>query len=143
MERLFKRTLWLVCLAVFLLGALVGGLGTGAYITANLPPPPPPPEVLTKLVTKRVTSNLDLTDDQAATVMPIVFDTIKAVIRMHAQLRDRESAMEEEALERVRPHLRPEQMVKLQEGLARMRAHRDRMLDWAHSRGDFAPDAPR
>ena len=112
---------------IFILGVLTGVLSTELYHKNSFrdhPPRPSTPEERTDFIMKRLARDLDLTDDQAVEIRPIVEESEKAM----SELMDRISPEREQIMHQgfmaIREKLNPDQQVKLDEIRERIRNFR-------------------
>jgi len=117
-----KWKLWSGVVAVFIVGAIVGGLSATALIRGHflhVMKGGPPPRVH-KPIAERLTADLALTPDQRADVERIVQDFEPRFKEFEVQARTEIRGVMGEMETRIREILTPEQQVKYDAGIKKM-----------------------
>ena len=122
-KRMSKTKLWIGIVSVFLLGAIIGGLVTTTLIrhhVLRLRRHGPPR--MHSLIENRLTKDLDLTDEQRASIREILDEFEPRFHGFDRDIRMEIDAIRDEMNERIREVLTPEQRAKFDENLERMRS---------------------
>jgi Spy/CpxP family protein refolding chaperone len=123
-----KWRLWSGVVAVFIVGAIVGGLSATALIRGHflqVMKGGPPPGVH-KPIAERLTADLALTPDQRAEVERIVRDFEPRFKEFEVQARTEIRGVMSEMETRIREILTPEQQVKYDAGIKKMNEEMER-----------------
>lgn len=113
--------LWVGIITIFLAGNCIGAVGAGLalrhIVVSTLAEGPP---AVYRLVTKRLTSKLDLSPTQETAIGKTVFDTQKRILDLRSRYQPEARAIIEESLQQMRKELTPEQQEKLDRIYQRM-----------------------
>jgi Spy/CpxP family protein refolding chaperone len=140
-----KWKLWSGVIAVFVVGAIVGGLSATALIRGHLlqvMKNGPPPGVH-KPIVERLTADLALTADQRVEVERIVQDYEPRFREFEQRARTEVRAVMDEMEGRIREILTPAQQAKYDAGIKKMREEMDkrggRRHDWGGAKHERGP----
>ena len=114
-----------ICL-VFLLGVLVGTLGTGLYFKYRIDrfgPGRHPPRVKEHLL-KKLTNELDLTKEQAVEIEVIITSTRNKMDEIREKHLPEIKKIADQSFELMKEKLRPEQIEKLDKLLEKFKRNR-------------------
>lgn len=140
-----KWKLWSAVLAVFVVGAIVGGLSATALIRGHYVHimKSGPPRGVHKPIAERLTADLGLTPDQRADVERIVQDFEPRFREFEERTRTEVRAVMSEMEMQIREILTPEQRVKYDAGIKKMREEMDkrggRRHEWEGPRHERRP----
>lgn len=113
-----KRWKVVLCLvSIFVAGMLVGAAVAVRYTRDFFKPPKP--EQMAQHMMQQFRSDLQLTEDQAKKIEPIVVSSTNEAEQLHHQLHTQFDAIFEKADHSIEEFLTPEQKVKFQEMKAR------------------------
>jgi len=140
-----KWKLWSGVVAVFIVGAIVGGLSATALIRGHFLQvmKSGPPRGVHKPIAEKLTADLSLTQDQRAEVERIVRDFEPRFREFEQQARTGVRAIMNEMEARIREILTPEQQVKYDAGIKKMHDEMDkrggRRHEWEGPRHERGP----
>jgi len=115
-------------LLVFVLGILVGSLGTGFYLQHRLAPFMKEPRARKTFIMKRLSKELNLTSDQKAKIDPIVEQMIEKRREYYLKNRPEIKTIMDQGFAQIREELNEDQKKKLdglREKFHRRRGERD------------------
>ena len=115
-------------LLVFVLGILVGSLGTGFYLKHRLAPFIKEPRARKTFIMKRLSKELNLTSDQKAKIDPIVEQMIEKRREYYLKNRPEIKTIMDQGFAQIREELNEDQKKKLdglREKFHRRRGERD------------------
>jgi hypothetical protein len=120
--------LWSGVIAVFVVGLIVGGLSATALIRGHMLQVMRngPPREVHKPIAERLTADLALTAEQRAEVDSIVQDFEPRFNEFEQRARTEVRGIMSEMEARIREVLTPEQQVKFDDGIKKMREEMDR-----------------
>jgi len=129
-----KWKLWSGVIAVFIVGAIVGGLSTTALIRSHLlhVMRSGPPREVHKPIVERLTADLSLTGDQRAQVERIVQDYKPRFSEFEQRARAEVRGVMDEMEGKIREILTPEQQAKYDAGIKKMREEMDKRGNRRH-----------
>jgi hypothetical protein len=112
-------------LAVFVLGAVVGSLGTGLYISHRVERFfHGPPGRFEERIMSRLTHELDLNPAEREEIAPIVRDALGQLEAFRRQQAwPQFQRILDDTVARIRPKLRPEQQAELDHSYTRLKDH--------------------
>jgi Spy/CpxP family protein refolding chaperone len=120
---------------VFILGVLVGSMGTGLYMKHHFPHPKKDPSAMRALLLKRFSQKLDLTDDQRNEFKAII-DQVGERLEEHFRRTHSEVGnIIEPGFSQMRALLSPDQQEKFDELRERFKRH-------GKARAKFGPPGP-
>lgn len=133
----WKWKLWSGVVAVFIVGAIVGGLSATALIRGHYLQVmrSGPPRGVHKPIAERLTADLSLTPDQRAAVEGIVRDFEPRFREFEQQARTGIRAVMTEMEGKIREILTPEQQAKYDAGIEKMHEEMDRRGGGRHEWG--------
>ena len=140
-----KWKLWSGVVAVFIVGAIVGGLSATALIRGHFLQVMKggPPRGVHKPIAERLTADLALTAEQRAEVERIVQDFEPRFKEFEQRARAEVRVIMDEMESKIRVVLTPEQQVKYDAGIEKMREEMDkrggRRHDWKRSKHKRGP----
>jgi hypothetical protein len=140
-----KWKLWSGVVAVFIVGAIVGGLSTTALIRGHFLQvmKSGSPRGVHKPIAEKLTADLALTPEQRAEVQRIVQDFEPRFKEFEQQARTGVRAVMSEMEARIREVLTPEQQVKYDAGIKKMHEEMDkrggRKHEWEGPRHEKGP----
>lgn len=119
-----KAVLWIV--AVFILGAALGGVGgyVFAHRTVSAAPPQLTDEAKRHQKVAMLTTTLGLTTEQQAQIDTIFSDTSRQFQAVHKQSDAQIEVLRQQARDRVRAVLTPEQLPKFEQFMQKLDAER-------------------
>jgi len=133
-------------IGLFVIGILIGSLGTHLYYAHRLLQPGGPPGMGGKIFVDRLMARLDLTPGQRREIERILKDSHVRAEAFRASMAPRVRALMEETHERVLAVLTPEQREVFEE---MSRTHHQRAREWflggqrpRHGRGRVRPLGP-
>ena len=122
-----RLKIWLVLVAVFVLGSVTGGALTGLLYRSRASNDKP--ETRTRERFERMRAELKLTDEQAKSVQTIIDETRTEYRALKTELRPRFEEPRLKARAKIRALLTPEQQQKFDATIAQRDAQRDTQRD--------------
>ena len=127
-----KLKMWLVLVAVFVLGSVTGVALTGLYRSRASGDRPEAREKAMHERFEKMRSELKLTDEQTKAVQAIIDETRNEYRSLRTELRPRFEEPRQKARARIRALLTPEQQQKFDSMVAQQDAQRDEQQKSRH-----------
>ncbi len=127
-----RLKIWLVLVAVFVLGSVTGAALTGLYRSRAAGDRPDAREKAMNERFDKMRTELNLTDDQTKAVRAIIDETRNEYRALRTELRPRFEEPRQKARARIRALLTPEQQQKFDVMIAQQDAQRDEQMKSRH-----------
>ncbi len=127
-----RLKMWLVLVAVFVLGSVTGAALTGLYRSRASSDRPEAREKAMHERFEKMRSELNLTEDQTKAVRAIIDETRNEYRALRTELRPRFEEPRQKARARIRALLTPEQQQKFDGMVAQQDAQRDEQQKSRH-----------
>ncbi len=127
-----RLKIWLVLVAVFVLGSVTGAALTGLYRSRAAGDRPDAREKAMHERFDKMRTELNLTDDQTKAVRAIIDETRNEYRALRTELRPRFEEPRQKARARIRALLTPEQQQKFDVMIAQQDAQRDEQMKSRH-----------
>lgn len=127
-----RMKMWLVLVAVFVLGSVTGAALTGLYRSRASGDRPEARDKAMRERFEKMRTELKLTDDQTKAVRAIIDETRNEYRALRTELRPRFEEPRQKARARIRALLTPEQQQKFDAMIAQQDAQRDEQQKSRH-----------
>ena len=127
-----RLKMWVVLVAVFVLGSVTGAALTGLYRSRASSDRPEAHEKAMHERLEKMRAELNLTDDQTKAVQAIIDETRNEYRALRTELRPRFEEPRQKARARIRALLTPEQQQKFDAMIAQQDAQRDEQQKSRH-----------
>jgi hypothetical protein len=135
-----KWKIWVGLLVLFVSGLLIGSVGTRMYVRHQISgifarerP------AIRNLFLRRLTRELDLTNDQRQEIEKIANSTAEKFYELHSKHRSEVEALLDQSAVEIKKHLSPAQQEQFDEFRKKMKARHKRRMGRRHGRDHHPP----